>query len=51
MSEKVGTLCSHTSRLGHIEGDVGAIADKAHAVKKANTVASGISSLPERPSG
>ena len=31
-SEKVGVLCSHTGRLGHIEGDVAAIARSVQGV-------------------
>ena len=39
--EKIDVLCSFTDRLGHIEGDVAAIAGTVQAVgKKADTVSS-----------
>ena len=46
MSEKVDVICSRTDRLGHVEGDVAAIADTVQAMeKKTDAVSSDVSRL------
>ena len=48
MNERIDILCSHTGRLGNIEGDVAAIAKSVHGVANGtDTVTSFVSSLNE----